>query len=96
MYCLNMLAIAIELPDGDPVYEDIANKSWQHFLYIADAMRTAAVTTKSGLWDEPRRVLLRRPAVAQRAGRTVEDPVDRRPDSRRLPSKRSNRRNSRT
>jgi hypothetical protein len=38
MYCLNMLAIALELAKTNPVYEDIATKFFEHFLYIADAM----------------------------------------------------------
>ena len=38
MYTLNMLAIALELAAEDPVYEDIATKFLEHFLYIANAM----------------------------------------------------------
>ena len=38
MYCLNMLAIAMELADENPAYEDVASKFWEHFLYIAHAM----------------------------------------------------------
>jgi Mannosylglycerate hydrolase MGH1-like glycoside hydrolase domain len=38
MFTLNMLAIAIELAAEDPVYEDIATKFLEHFLYIAHAM----------------------------------------------------------
>ena len=38
MYTLNMLAIALELASEDPVYEDVASKFWEHFLYIANAM----------------------------------------------------------
>jgi hypothetical protein len=38
MYSLNMLAIALELASEDPVYEDVASKFWEHFLYIAHAM----------------------------------------------------------
>ncbi|AKG24375.1 MGH1-like glycoside hydrolase domain-containing protein [Calothrix sp. 336/3] len=38
MYCLNMLTIALELAKTNPVYEDIATKFFEHFLYIADAM----------------------------------------------------------
>ncbi|KAF7321252.1 Glycoside hydrolase family 63 protein [Mycena kentingensis (nom. inval.)] len=37
-YCLNMLNIALELAKHNPVYEDIASKFFEHFLYIADAM----------------------------------------------------------
>jgi hypothetical protein len=38
MYCLNMLAIAMELAQDDPTYEDVASKFWEHFLYIAHAI----------------------------------------------------------
>ena len=44
MYTLNMLAIAMELADEDPAYEDIASKFWEHFLYIANAMNSTAAT----------------------------------------------------
>ena len=40
MYCLNLLAIALELASEDPCYEDVASKFWEHFLYIANAMNT--------------------------------------------------------
>lgn len=38
MYCLNMLAIALELSIEDDAYEDVASKFWEHFLFISDAM----------------------------------------------------------
>ena len=38
MYCLNMLAIALELSREDPAYEDVASKFFEHFVYIAQAM----------------------------------------------------------
>ncbi|KAI9444900.1 Six-hairpin glycosidase-like protein [Lactarius indigo] len=37
-YCLNMLNMALELAEHDPVYEDIASKFFEHFIFIADAM----------------------------------------------------------
>ncbi|GAA5957841.1 hypothetical protein JCM8115_006264 [Rhodotorula mucilaginosa] len=37
-YSLTMLNIALELAKHNPVYEDIASKFFEHFLYIADAM----------------------------------------------------------
>lgn len=49
MYCLNMLRIAIELALHNHVYEDIASKFFEHFLYIANAMNGSG---GSGLWDE--------------------------------------------
>jgi hypothetical protein len=48
-YCLNMLAMAIELAVHDPAYEDVASKFFEHFVAIADAMNTFNGT---GLWDE--------------------------------------------
>jgi hypothetical protein len=38
MYSLNLLAIALELAQHDPSYEDVASKFWEHFLYIANAI----------------------------------------------------------
>ncbi len=38
MYCLNLLAIALELARDNPAYEDMASKFWEHFLYIARAI----------------------------------------------------------
>ncbi len=38
MYCLNMLAIALELARDNPAYEDIASKFFEHFVYIAHAV----------------------------------------------------------
>jgi hypothetical protein len=38
MFTLNLLAIALELAAEDPVYEDVASKFWEHFIYIAHAM----------------------------------------------------------
>jgi hypothetical protein len=38
MFCLNMLAIAVELARDDNVYEDVATKFFEHFLYIAAAL----------------------------------------------------------
>ncbi len=46
MYCLNLLAMALELAREDPAYEDVSSKFWEHFVYIAHAMNTL------GLWDE--------------------------------------------
>jgi hypothetical protein len=51
MYCLNLLAIALELAKTNPVYEDIATKFFEHYLYIADAMNHIGDQDVS-LWDE--------------------------------------------
>ena len=50
VYSLNMLAIAIELARHDTVYEHLANKFFEHFLYIADAIN-AERDDDAGLWD---------------------------------------------
>ncbi|MGA2451364.1 MAG: glucosidase [Polyangiaceae bacterium] len=46
MYCLNLLAMALELASEDAAYEDVASKFWEHFVHIAHAMNTL------GLWHE--------------------------------------------
>jgi hypothetical protein len=51
MYTLNLMQIALELAQHDHVYEDIATKFFEHFLYIAKAMTNMA-GQDIGLWDE--------------------------------------------
>jgi hypothetical protein len=51
MYCLNMLAIALELAKEDMAYEDVASKFFEHFVHIAHAMNDIGVNGRS-LWDE--------------------------------------------
>jgi hypothetical protein len=51
MYCLNMLAIALELASEEPAYEDVASKFWEHFTQIAHAMNIRGEDGIS-LWDE--------------------------------------------
>jgi len=50
MYSLNLMRIALELAQHNEVYEDIATKFFEHFLYIAQAMDR--VGGQGGLWDE--------------------------------------------
>jgi hypothetical protein len=55
MYSLNLMRIALELATEDHVYEDIATKFFEHFLYIAEAMTTMGDIEgerPTGLWDE--------------------------------------------
>jgi hypothetical protein len=55
MYCLNMLAIALELARQDDSYEDVATKFLEHFFYISQAMNDRpAARGDDGvdLWDE--------------------------------------------
>jgi hypothetical protein len=51
MYCLNMLAISLELAREDPAYEDVASKFFEHFVYIADAINSHGTDNES-LWNE--------------------------------------------
>ncbi len=51
MYCLNMLAIALELAAEDDTYEDVASKFWEHFLHISSAMNNLGSEGIS-LWDD--------------------------------------------
>ncbi len=48
MYCLTMLKIALQLSAVNNVYEDIASKFFEHFLYISHAINHHA----GGLWDQ--------------------------------------------
>ena len=51
MFCLDMLAMSIELAHDDPAYEDVASKFFEHFVYIAQAMNDIG-GEGIGLWDE--------------------------------------------
>jgi hypothetical protein len=51
LYCLNMLDIALELARENKSYQDVANKFFEHFLYIAHAINLSA-GGEGGLWDE--------------------------------------------
>ncbi len=51
MYCLNMLAMALELAKEDPAYEDVASKFFEHFVHIAHAMNDMGSDGRS-LWDD--------------------------------------------
>ena len=50
MYCLNMLAMALELAIEDQAYEDVASKFFEHFVNIAHAMNDIGTKAQS-LWD---------------------------------------------
>ncbi len=51
MYCLDMLSISLELALENPVYEDMATKFFEHFIYIAEAMNATGENAVQ-LWDE--------------------------------------------
>ncbi len=49
LFCQNMLEIGIELVKRDPVYEDLATKFMEQFLWIGRAMNGVG---RDGMWDE--------------------------------------------
>jgi len=51
MYCLNMLAIALELARENKAYSDVASKFFEHFVYIAHAMHDLGGEGLE-LWDD--------------------------------------------
>jgi len=51
MYCLNMLAIALELAQENRAYSDIASKFFEHFVHIAHAMNDLG-SEGLELWNE--------------------------------------------
>ncbi len=51
MFCLNMLAMAMELAREDSAYEDVASKFFEHFVFISQAMNDMG-GEGIGLWDE--------------------------------------------
>ncbi|MEP6827585.1 MAG: glucosidase [Aestuariivirga sp.] len=51
-FALNMMRIALELSRNNKVYEDIATKFLEHFLFIAEAIHCVAGAAPTGLWDE--------------------------------------------
>lgn len=48
MFTLNMLRLSLELAQENPVYQSLATKFFEHFLYIAGAMSNEGLD----LWDE--------------------------------------------
>ncbi len=51
MYCQNMLEIASELALNNPIYEEMAIKFYEHFLWIANSMNRV-VKGRDSMWDE--------------------------------------------
>lgn len=51
MYALNMMRMAMELSLYNEVYEDMAIKFFEHYLYIAQAMENLG-NKKEGLWND--------------------------------------------
>ena len=51
MYCQNMLEMAIELALHNPIYEEMATKFLEHFIWIANSMNRV-VKGRDSMWDE--------------------------------------------
>ncbi|KND94276.1 hypothetical protein TOPH_01031 [Tolypocladium ophioglossoides CBS 100239] len=52
-FCLSMLNIALELAKHRRIYEDIASKFFEHFIFISDAMTFRAEQKgESSLWND--------------------------------------------
>jgi hypothetical protein len=51
MLCLNLMRIALELARENPVYEGLATKFFEHYLFVAVAMKTMGGRNYQ-LWDE--------------------------------------------
>ncbi|MDX2019999.1 MAG: glucosidase [Deltaproteobacteria bacterium] len=51
MFCLQLMRMALELANENPVYEGLATKFFQHYVYVAAAMKHMGGRDYS-LWDE--------------------------------------------
>jgi len=51
-FCLSMLNIALELAKHRRIYEDIASKFFEHFLFISDAMQYGQHGEEKSLWND--------------------------------------------
>ena len=51
MFCLNLMRIALELAKENNTYEGLASKFFQHYIYVAAAMKRMG-TSNHQLWDE--------------------------------------------
>ncbi|MFO0860516.1 MAG: glucosidase [Phycisphaerales bacterium] len=50
-FAKSLLTIALLLAEHNPVYEDLASKFWEHFIYIANALNCIEPGGES-LWDD--------------------------------------------
>ena len=80
MFCLNMLAIALELARENRAYEDVATKFFEHFLYIAGAMNNIG-GDGIGLWDEEDGFYYDVLHLPDGGGEPLRRPLARRPDA---------------
>ncbi|HEV3165224.1 MAG TPA: glucosidase [Isosphaeraceae bacterium] len=51
MFCLNLMRIALELAKENRVYESLASKFFEHYVYVAAAMKNMG-NRNYQLWDE--------------------------------------------
>jgi hypothetical protein len=51
MYCLNMLEMALEIAQHNPVYEDVTTKFFEHFVYIAESLNRIGENW-TGSWND--------------------------------------------
>jgi hypothetical protein len=52
MFCQNLMRIALELAKTNPVYEGMATKFFQHYVYVGSAMKHMGGGDQQNLWDE--------------------------------------------
>jgi hypothetical protein len=52
MYCLNLMRIALELAKTNPIYEGLAVKFFEHYVYIGAAMKRMGPGQSVRLWDD--------------------------------------------
>ena len=52
MYCQNLMRISLELAKINPVYEGLATKYFQHYVYVGAAMKHMGAKGDHNLWDE--------------------------------------------
>lgn len=52
MFCQNMMRIALELARTNHVYEGMATKFFQHYVYVGAAMKHMSGSDQQNLWDE--------------------------------------------
>jgi hypothetical protein len=50
-FAKSMLSTALLLAEKNPIYEDVASKFWEHYIYIANAMNSRH-DPRNSLWDE--------------------------------------------
>jgi len=50
-FAKSLLTIALTLAERNPVYEDVASKFWEHFVYVANGLNSRS-DPASSLWDE--------------------------------------------